>query len=92
MCRTGNVFGEQRSCRRRKAFEVRCIDMRLRRIRCSQLRRGGGVDGRQTGDDLDIGDPQMMMTMMIVNDLTFEGFARVDDCSPPLIIISHDLL
>lgn len=40
-----------------------------------------------------IGDPQMMMmTMMIVNDLTFEGFARVDDCSPPLIIISHDLL
>lgn len=41
-----------------------------------------------------IGDPQMMlMTMlMIVNDLTCEGFARVDDCSPPLIIISHDLL
>lgn len=28
MCRTGNVFGEQRSCRRRsrKAFEVSCID------------------------------------------------------------------
>lgn len=60
MCRTGNVFGEQRSCRRRsrrsrKAFEVSCIDMRLCRIRCSQLRIGGGVDGRQTGDELDRG-------------------------------------